>query len=508
MFRYLVAHAPTFRLDRCGWSDQDAAVLVAEERNALRVQSCTGAAQAAGIRTGMSMAAARALLPNVETELLDPAAERSDLTALSTQLLRVSPCISALPPDAVVAEVARVPGAGTERALLERIRIRMRQLGHTAHVVIADDPTTALNIARWTRRSTIVLPGDSAHALAPLPLNALAIPQNERDLLICMGIHTVGQFAALPSASITGRFSPTVLMAHSLACGRSTQPSMPPWQETGPASLTHDLPSPIVEFEAMTFVVGALVRELTARLIARGQAITHIDLGLRLSNGRTQSIALRLGSPTRDATTILKRIRHRTADTSLGGPVVAITLTTNAAAPFDGRQIDLRDPHLNDEAIEDVSARLQDALGSRSVLSARTIPRHRPEGTWRPVPFGTPVHTGTASAALELSQTHAPDPVTAWEGHPPPIEPDRPPILLSPPQAVETDTDLTGTPTSLHIDGKWQDAVTASGPEHISGEWWSRSFNRVYWRIELGDGRSCWLYSEHGRWWLHGWWDT
>ncbi len=455
----------------------------------------------------MSIAAARALLPDIETELLDPDAEAADLTALTAQLLRVSPCIAALPPDSVVAEVARVPGAGSERSLLERIRIRMHQLGHAAHVVIADDPTTALNIARWQRRSTIVPPGAGAQALAPLPLHTLNMPPSDHDLLTSLGIRTVGQFADLHPASLTGRFRPTVLMAHAIACGRAARPSMSPWKDDGPTVLSQELPSPIVEFEALTFVVGALVRDLTARLIARGQAITHVELGLRLSDGRTQSIALRLGSPTRDTTTILNRIRHRTSDFKLGGPVVTITLTTGAAAPFEGRQIDLQDPYRQSEALEEVSARLQDALGSRSVLSPRAIPRHRPEGAWRPVPFGTPVPSSNGAAATALARTHDDDPVVAWEGHPEMCSPDRPPILLSPPHAIEIDTDSTGQPTALHIDGRWKTVEQRWGPEQISSEWWSRGFQRTYWQARLEDGRRCWMYREHSRWWLHGWWD-
>lgn len=412
-----------------------------------------------------------------------------------------------MPPDAVVAEIARVPGAGTERALLERVRIRMKQLGHPAHIVVADDPTTALNVARWQRTNRIIPPNEGDVALAPLPLAALPMPPKDRALLESLGILTIGQFAALPPSAVTGRFSPAAVIAHAMSSGRSPRPTLHPWSENGPLILTQDLPEPIVEFEALTFVVGALVRDLTARLIARGQAITHVELGLRLSGGRSQPIGLRLGAPTRDASAIMNRIRHRATDLKLGGPVVAVTLTTDAASAFDGRQIDLRDPLRQDDAIADVSAKLLDALGSQSVLSARSIPRHRPEGAWRPVPFGTPVPRSTGSAAQCLVKAHAADPVFAWEGQPEATAPDRPPIMLSPPEAIEVDVDQNNQPTAVHVSGRWQSVEQRLGPEQLSGEWWSRPFQRTYWQAALNDGRRCWLYKEHGRWWLHGWWD-
>ena len=214
-----------------------------------------------------------------------------------------------------------------------------------------------------------------------------------------------------------------------------------------------------------------------------------------------------MGAPTRNSTVIIGRIRHRLSDLKLGGPALSITLTTNPPAPFDGQQVDLRDPRRQDEAIDTVSARLQDALGSRSVLSARAIPRHRPEGAWRPVPFGTPIPHSLGSAAMDLSTSHGADPVVAWEGHPTPRSPERPPILLSPAQAIEVDTTANGQLSAVHVDGQWQMVTQLLGPEQLSGEWWIRPFQRTYWRAILESGKHSWLYREHGRWWLHGWWD-
>ena len=509
MFRYLVAHAPTFRLDRCGWSPRQAVILVAEEKNALRVQAASPAAHRAGIRCGMSVAAARARCPSIETELLDADAESEDLRALTAQLLRVSPNIAALPPDAVVAEISRGPEsrAGQERALVERVRIRMNQLGHRAHVIVADDPVTALTLARWRQCSDVIPRGQHADAMAPLPLDALELPGPDHTLLNSMGIQTVRQLTALPPATISGRFSPRVVAAHAWASGHTSTPTLSPWAEDDLPSLSQDLPAPVTELEALLFVIGALVRDLSTRLIARGQAITQIELSFRLDGGRHQAISVRLGTPTRHSATILDRIRHRLDRVKLGGPVVSLTLSSPLPSPFEGRQVDLRDPRRSDEALEGISARLQDALGSRSVLGARTTPRHRPEGAWRPVPFGIPVPKNAGMAATALAQSHGEDPVMAWSGYPDPCPPDRPPILLDPPLIVEVDSTSEAPVTAVHVDGRWCSVRQLLGPEQLNGEWWSRPFQRTYWRATLEDGRTAWLYREQDRWALHGWWD-
>ena len=156
-------------------SMQHFAELAAEQKNALRVVDATPAAFKHGVQTGMTVAAARSRLPSVETELLDPVSEETDLQALTEQLLRISPVIAPLPPNSMVAEISRQPEsrAGHERALVERIRIRMNQLGHNARIVVASDPHTALTVAQWRPGTRIILPGEERTPSPLFPLQPL-----------------------------------------------------------------------------------------------------------------------------------------------------------------------------------------------------------------------------------------------------------------------------------------------------------------------------------------------
>jgi protein ImuB len=505
MFRYLVAHTPTFRLDRCGWPPQIPAALVAEEKNALRVQAATPAATRHGIQPGMSISAARARVPEVKTELLDPAAEAADLQALTAQLLQISPTLAALPPDSVVAEVSKVERThgGQERALIERVRARMQQLGHSATVVIADDPSTAHAVATWQRSCQVIPPGEGAQALAPLPLLALELPPSEHALLCDLGLTTIGAFAALCPAAVSGRLGPLGSAAHAIARGCGPTPTLPTLTEDGLLTLSIDLPAPVAELEALLFVVRAQVQDAAARLAALDQGATAVVLQLRLESGGRQRLPLRLGAPTRDPSKILRLLRDRMDTLKLAGPAISVSLSFPDAAPFTSRQLDLHDPRRTSEALSAITARLQDTLGARGVLSARAVAQHRPEAAWRPVPFSTAVPASAAAAARELHQSHVEDPVHAWLGHPAPQAADRPPILLCPPQAIEVAPPLR----AVRVDGRWQDVVHTEGPEHLSSEWWSRPLSRTYWQAKLQDGRVAWLYREDGRWALHGWWD-
>ncbi len=162
--RYLVCHLPGFRLERCGWDARQPVVLVAEQKSALRVQACTARAAQAGVRPGLTLAAARALLPELAVELLEPDEEALDLAELSWQLSRFAPAVAPLPPDALVAELVSPRGgvAPAEDALLVAAAQRLRLLGHTARLVIADDLFAARVLAAWSSRDVVVPPASSA----------------------------------------------------------------------------------------------------------------------------------------------------------------------------------------------------------------------------------------------------------------------------------------------------------------------------------------------------------
>lgn len=532
MFRYLVAWLPTFRLERCGWTADRPVALVAEEKSAWRVQCATPTATRGGVRPGMTAAEARAVLPTLQVETLDPQGEAQDLQELAHQLLRLSPQVGALPPDALVVDISgagarrRGPGgaatAGVERALMERTRLRLRELGHAAVVVVADDPGTAWACAAWGRRCRRVAPGQGPQAMADLPLASLGLPQREHELLQGLGLHTVGAFAALPPASVVGRLSPLAVAAHALACGRGPQPALASWDEDQPLVFHQDLPDPVEERDALIFVLNALLRDAAACLSARDRAAVRVVLRLRLDPqddaagaGSEQEISLRLGSPTRDSRHMLDLLRTRLERVQLAGPVIGVELLLPEATPFTGRQRDLLERQRAAESLDEAVARLQDELGEQAVTVPMARSRHLPEGAClgTPWPGPGPAVQSCQADSLARKRSDGSDPVRAWVGFSPPLPPLRPALLLRPAlgaevQAQAPEPELGQRPARLHIDGRWLDLVDIAGPEHLAGEWWEDGFDRLYWCATLADGRRAWLYQEEGHWLLHGWFDA
>ena len=559
--RYLVAHLPVFRLERCGWAPDQLVVLADEERSALRVQAASPAAGAAGIRHGMTVTEARAICPAVQIERREGGAEEADLSELTHQLHRVSPSVAPLPPNAIVAEISRTAvvlarradglppqRAGAERVVVERVRRRLAWLGHVARVVVADDPSTALACAAWGQSDRVIAPGGGPAALAPLPLVALGLPADAHDLLTGLGIETVGAFAQLPPASVVGRFPPLIALAHQLARGTARPPVLRSEPDDASIILEQDLAHAVFVLDALLFVINALLRDATARLAATSRAAVHVGLSLGLEGGRWQHLSIRLGAPTRDAARILSLIRARMERVELAGPAESVCLEIVDPVSFDGRQRDLVDRQRSAEQIADVTARLQDTLGVEQVGFPRLADDPRPESAWRCEPvasslLGASPHAGSnptpsrpdpvlrarpaghstqSAAQLQLAphSAHDPrspgvraaiseDPAAEWAGHPTPPAPLRPALMLPQPVAIEVRTGQWGCPVGVHHDGRWLSVTQVDGPERRRGAWWSaRPYNREYWRVRLSDGRRAWLYREDEHWALHGWWDA
>ena len=383
-------------------------------------------------------------------------------------------------------------------------------------MVIADDPDTARILATFGEGDRVVLGGEGAAALAPLPIGALALPDREHGLLASLGVHTIGAFADLDPASVVGRLGPVGGTAHALAQGRGRRPVLTPWVDDGTLALTQDLPDPVVQLDALLFIVNALLRDACARLRPQARAATRVVLHFRLDGGGQQHLSMRLGQPTRDPAAILALLRARMERVQLASPVDALTLELPEAAPFDGRQHDLLQRRRAAEALADVTARLQDTLGGSAVLCPQLADRHRPEAAWSAAPLAhgaverpTPVPWSQHAPAARPVPAHGPvdDPVDEWRGHPDLPPPDRPPLLLCPAQTTQVRTGPGGRPARVEIDGRWLDATGTQGPERLCGEWWERPFQRDYWRVDLTDGRCAWVYREDGHWLLHGWWD-
>src|SRR5215208_4679665 len=189
------------------------------------------AAQALGLRAGLTVAHAQALVPELHVAESTPEADDEGLTRLATWCMRYSPLVAADRPNGVWIEAAGSAHLfGGEEALLQDLTRRLRRAGVDARAAIADTPGAAWAVARHASERMIV-PGGMAAAIAELPVAALRLPTETVDALQRLGVERIGQLAAMPNAPLTRRFGPDVRRRLDQALGHAAEPFdalMPP----------------------------------------------------------------------------------------------------------------------------------------------------------------------------------------------------------------------------------------------------------------------------------------
>ena len=179
------------------------------------VQACSRAAWAIGVRLGMTATSARALSADLQIVAADPALERETVRAIADVMLAASPLVDTGGRVGIggahLAIYAEVPTRTRGQAFGDRLLELLDAIGITARIGIADDRFTAWVAAAHGHdgeahdhdRGVISVPrGGSAAYLAPRSLSLLAIAPEVQHMLEALGVHTLGEFAALPAPTV------------------------------------------------------------------------------------------------------------------------------------------------------------------------------------------------------------------------------------------------------------------------------------------------------------------
>jgi protein ImuB len=513
--RYLVVQLPAFRLERCGYEADDCAALIAEVKNAPRIVSRTPAAQAVGLEVGMTASEARALVPGVVLEPLDPVGEAQDRAALVRAFTALSDRVVAPWEDALTLEISRTTRVfGSEEAVLGEARRLAQRLGHHCRITVADDPLAALALAAWSGHDVQVPRGGTAEALAGLPIEALRPHPDLRAALRAVGVVRVSQLARLDPASVAGRYGPEGVRLHDLARGR-VPPDRIDWREVDPEAASVRAPmAGATSTLQLQFVLPGLLGELSQQLAQRDQAVVRLGVVLRMEPRSTLgelpgadrvSITVRVGRPTRDPVMLERLVRRRLEGLKLSSPVDEILLEADEVVPELGWQPGLTERSEAREPLPDLLARLSDHLGDAALVAPVCVEAWRPEAAWRAERF--PRASIGARVDRRAEALASDDPVAlqqAWEWE---LESPRPTRLLREPHRLEVRWE-GGEPAAVRLPRGWAVVERSSPVERLVGEWWDpqNAFDRDY-RVLRVDGRDLWMYAEGGHCWLHGWFD-
>ncbi|MCO8127132.1 DNA polymerase Y family protein [Acidimicrobiia bacterium EGI L10123] len=495
-----------------------AAVFVAN-----RVVACTAAARAAGVRRHMRRREAQSRAPSLEVLDHDPDRDARAFEAVVHAVEALTPRIEVTRPGRC-AFPTRGPSRyfGGDDALASRaLDVVAEVLAAPVAVGVADGPFAAAHAARTAlvraNRSGggeppvwVVAPGRAAEYLAPLSLGALDRPELA-DVLARLGLHSLGDLAALPAADVLGRFGSEGLEAHRLACGLDPRP---PATEPPPPDLvvSAELDPPAEQVAPIAFVARGMADELHARLDARGSVCTRIVISAETEHGeRSERVWRHEGALSAGA--IADRVRwqmdgwlHANVRQRPSAGIVHLWLHPDEVVAADGRQLGFwgADTGAADRAVRAI-ARVQGLLGADAVLVPEYAGGRDPGEQLRLVPAAA-VDLGADRPAARPDWVGAPWPGRLPNPSPATLHPDAVPVDVLDARGRQVVVDgrcrPTAEPAALRAGRRRRRIESWAGPWPVDERWWDpeRRSRRVRYQVVTDDGAAHLVVLEGGRW--------
>jgi len=491
--------------------------------HANRVVACSPAAREEGVRPGLRRREAQTRCPGLELLAHDPARDARAFEPVLVAVEALTPWVEVLRPGECAFPArgaARHHGGEPDLAAAVTAAVHAALGGPppSCRVGIADG-TFAAGLA--ARHRAVVPPGGSQGFLAPFPVDTLERP-DLADLLVRLGLRTLGDLAALPGVDLATRFGPEGSRAHRLASGLDEWPRAarrpPPDLRT-----VAELDPPAERVDVAAFAAKALADELVTRLERLGLACTRLRVEAETEHGETLTRVWRHDAGGgRAAATMAERVRWQLdgwlAGGAAGRPTGGLTrlaLAPDEVVPDRGRQLGFWGEQTEaGERAARALARIQGLLGAEAVRTARLRggrdPADRvtyPTGPGDPAPGPAGGGAGPA-AGTSPWPGRVPDPAPAIVHRQPlPAE-----VVDAAGAGVTVDgrSLLSAPPSRLRVgDGGWEAIAAWAGPWPVDERWWDPGAHRRLVRLQVttGEGAARLLKLTGGRWWVEATYD-
>ena len=478
-------------------------MVTAAHKGALRLAAVDERAAREGLGIGMTLADARARIPELAVTEADDAADLRQLLHLLDACRRFTPALALHAPDGLDLDVTGCAALfGGERRLLQAALARMRGLGLKTCGAMADTAALAYAAARFGGGG-VVETGVRAAALAPLPVEALRLEPQGCAVLRGLGFRTIGQLLDLPRAALARRLGEDAVARLDEALGRRAAP-LELSLEQPPFRAERRLFEPISEADQVLQVARDLAQDLCIALDGGGVGGRRFALELFRVDGAVRRLEVCASRPLRHPAGIVSLFTERLAGLDEGLQADfgfdQVRLVAAGTAPLAATAGDLLKETPGAGAVEALADRIAARAGLRTTRLA-SLDVHTPEDAVAPRDLAP---SDLAPSDLAPSDLAMP---TAWSAAPPRFlgAPLRPIRLLSPPQPIEVP--LAGVPEGPPARFTWRrlsrTVVRAEGPERLEPEWArptphpdASGAPRDYYRLEDDQGRRYWVFRQ------------
>ncbi|NDU73924.1 DNA polymerase Y family protein [Actinomadura sp. DSM 109109] len=503
MTRVLVAWCPDWPVTAVGIDAATPGAAVVRGQ----VAACSAAARAEGVRRGQRVRDAQRRCPELVVRERDPDAEGRRFEAVAEAVAQLTPRVEVVRPG-LCAIPARGPARfyGGEEALRVLVQDTVVEAGHDCGSGVADGLFAAELAARAGQGGVVVPEGGAAAFLAPYPLSVLDRPELA-DLLRRLGVKTLGDFAALPSGHVAGRFGADGTLAHRLARGEEPRP-IAPVRAAADLSVRDAFDPPADRAERVVFAAKRLAGELHEGLAAGGLACVRLEVAVGFADGRVLRRLWRHDGLS--ALAVAERVRwqlsaHRPTEAGGNsgsgedgwGGVAWVELAPDQLVPDLGRQEGLWGRTTVTDRIARAADRIQALLGHHGIVRPVLVggrgpgervvrvpvgdlpPADPPEGPWPgSVPGPAPAVVPAAPAPAELADASGAAVV------------------------VSARCEVSAPPATLRVGGRPAAVTGWTGPWPADERWWdpAAARRRARFQVTTDDGAAYLLAVEGGRW--------
>ncbi|CAN5130301.1 DNA polymerase Y family protein [soil metagenome] len=491
----------------------------------MRLSAVDERAAILGLAPGLSMADARARVPDLDLFDHDPHADQAWLERLADGCTRYTPTVALDAPQGLILDTTGCDHLrGGEAGLVADLEHRVALLGMSVRLAFAATPEGARALARHGPG-----PGpakDEAAAIRRLPVAALDLEEETIVALRRAGLKTVGEVARRPLAGIAARFGEVAVTAIRRIVGDADS-ALIPRRIAPPFIALRRLAEPVAHTETMLAILADLAGEAAERLAQSHLGGRRFEAVFYRTDGLIRRLPVEMGTPSRDVGAVMRLLRERIdtlsdpLDPGFGFDLIRLDIPVTE--PLGASQLRLEGGSIAEAEVMALVERLSTRLGRGRILRFASHDTHIPE-----------------QAELTLPALEAPPP-GAWPlpttGEPPL----RPIHLFDPPQPIEVlGAEVPdGPPRRFRWRRALHEVARFEGPERIAAEWWKRqpvpyeipkprsetgemvtryhldddpARTRDYYRVEDRRGRRFWIF-RHGffqaekpmpRWYLHG----
>jgi protein ImuB len=396
-----------------------------------------------------------------------------------------SPLVQPVDAGTVVFSVAGLGRLiGDARAIAAAIARIGAQMGVTAALAIASNPSAAVLAAQHLPGVTIIPPGQEASALAGIPVGALPAEPEVLLTLERWGVRTLGELAALPEMGLVERWGEAGTRLRRIALGEGDQ-FLNILRPAVEYARVQELEDPVALLEPLLFLLSAQLHDLAGELQRSGLAARRIAITLKLEDGSEFRRVLELPFPMRDAKALLKQVQLSLEAKPPGAATVIVQVRLDPGEPRVV-QGGLFLPAVPDpEKLHTLLERLRALVGEGRAGSPELLNTHRPDAyRFRPCAFEQSEPKEELPAKLRLAFRYF-----------------RPPLIAR----VVLQNGRLRRIISERVSGE---VVRAAGPWRSSGEWWGdTAWNRDEWDVVLADHTAHRIYCSGKQWFLDGSYD-